>query len=125
MVAGDAALGAMIKDIKEQLRALPDPLTYGMLRYLNTDIDLAGPDPRSGSTTWDVWAPPPKPRFPMMLWRISQDGSAVTAAATAMPMPMMHTVELNAVTVDTGSGPQLHATWTWAPSASITRRSAG
>ena len=32
-------------------------------------------------------------------------------------MPLMHTVELNAVTVDTDTGPQLHATWTWAPSA--------
>ena len=29
----------------------------------------------------------------------------------------MHTVELNAGTVDTDSGPQLHANWTWAPSA--------
>ena len=32
-------------------------------------------------------------------------------------MPLAHTVELNAVTVDTDTGPQLHATWTWAPSA--------
>ena len=28
----------------------------------------------------------------------------------------MHTVELNAGTVDTDTGPHLHATWTWAPS---------
>ena len=48
----------------------------------------------------------------------AQDGLAVTGAATAVPMPLMHTVELNAGTVDTESGPQLHATWTWAPSAS-------
>ena len=33
-------------------------------------------------------------------------------------MPLMHTVELNAGAVDTDTGPQLHATWTWAPSAS-------
>ena len=32
-------------------------------------------------------------------------------------MPLMHTVELNAGTVDTDTGPQLHAGWTWAPSA--------
>ena len=40
VVAGEAGLGAVIKDAKEQLRALPDPLTYGVLRYLNPDVDL-------------------------------------------------------------------------------------
>ena len=45
VVAGDAALGAVIKDAKEQLRALPDPQTYGLLRYLNTDVDLGRPRP--------------------------------------------------------------------------------
>ena len=32
-------------------------------------------------------------------------------------MPLGHTVELNAGTVDTDTGPHLHANWTWAPSA--------
>ncbi|BCZ22375.1 hypothetical protein [Mycobacterium senriense] len=32
-------------------------------------------------------------------------------------MPLGHTVELNAVTEDADTGPLLHATWTWAPSA--------
>ncbi len=35
----------VIKDAKEQLRALPDGLTYGLLRYLRRDVDLSGPDP--------------------------------------------------------------------------------
>ena len=51
------------------------------------------------------------------MWRISQDGLSVTGAAAAVPMPLAHTVELNAGTVDTDTGPQLHANWTWAPSA--------
>ena len=51
------------------------------------------------------------------LWRISQNDLSLTAAAAAVPMPLMHTVELNAGTVDTGTGPHLHANWTWAPSA--------
>jgi non-ribosomal peptide synthase protein (TIGR01720 family) len=34
-----------------------------------------------------------------------------------VPMPLAHTVELNAGTVDTDAGPQLHANWTWATSA--------
>ena len=48
VIAGEAALGALIKDAKEQLRALPDPLTYGLLRYLNPDVDLGGSDPAIG-----------------------------------------------------------------------------
>ena len=34
--AGEAGLGAVVKDAKEQLRALPDGWTYGVLRYLNS-----------------------------------------------------------------------------------------
>ena len=116
MIAGEAALGAVIKDAKEQLRALPDPLTYGVLRYLNPDVDLAGSDPpigfnylgRLGAAAAELSGD---------LWRISQDGLSVTGAAAAVPMPLAHTVELNAGTVDTDTGPQLHANWTWAPSA--------
>ena len=48
VIAGEAALGAVIKDAKEQLRALPDGLTYGLLRYLNPDVELAGSDPPIG-----------------------------------------------------------------------------
>ncbi len=46
--AGDPGLGALIKDAKEQLRALPDGLSYGLLRYLNPDVDLTGSDPAIG-----------------------------------------------------------------------------
>ncbi len=115
VAGGGAALGAVLKDAKEQLRGLPDPLSYGLLRYLNTDVDLDAADPPIGfnylgrqggaaELTDDMWRPEP-------------DGWSVTRAATAIPMPLMHTVELNAVTVDAAGGPQLHANWTWAPSA--------
>ena len=46
--AGGAALGLLVKDAKEQLRALPDGLTYGLLRYLNPDVELAEADPPIG-----------------------------------------------------------------------------
>ncbi|WP_099539731.1 non-ribosomal peptide synthetase, partial [Mycobacterium celatum] len=113
---GDAALGELIKDAKEQLRALPHPLTYGLLRYLNPDIDLAGPDPLIGfnylgrldATAGDGFDD---------LWRISPDGWALAGVAAAVPMPLVHTVAVNAGTVDTGTGPQLYADWRWAPSA--------
>ena len=119
VVAGEPALGPVIKEAKEQLRALPDGLTYGLLRYLNPDVNLAGPEPtigfnylgRLGATaTADAEASGD-------LWQLSHDGLSVTAAAAAVPMPLSHTVELNASTVDTETGPRLHATWTWAPSA--------
>ncbi len=114
--AGGAALGAWVKDAKEQLRALPDGVTYGLLRYLNPDVELAGSDPvlgfnylgrlgaAAGETSDDVW-------------RISPEGLALTGAVAALPLPLAHTVELNAATADTDTGPQLHADWTWAPSA--------
>ena len=64
VLAGEAALGAAIKDAKEQLRALPDPLTYGVLRYLNPDVDLAGSDPPIGFNYLGAWAQG-RPTFPM------------------------------------------------------------
>ena len=75
-----------------------------------------GPTRRSGSTIWGGWVRR-RPRSSGDVWRIRQDGWSVTGAAAAVPMPLAHTVELNAGTVDTDTGPQLHANWTWAPSA--------
>jgi glycopeptidolipid biosynthesis protein len=114
VAAGEAGLGALIKDAKEQLRALPDPLTYGVLRYLNSDVELGGSDPVIGFNYLGRLGGAGEPSAD--LWRISQDGLLLTGADTAVPMPLSHTVELNAVTVDTETGPQLHAAWTWAPS---------
>ena len=48
VLAGEPGLGVVIKDAKEQLRALPDGLSYGVLRYLNTDVELGGADPAIG-----------------------------------------------------------------------------
>jgi non-ribosomal peptide synthase protein (TIGR01720 family) len=117
VVAGDAALGAAVKDAKEQLRALPDPLTYGLLRYLNPDVDLGGSDPAIGFNYLGRLGAPAQAATADEVWGISQEGVASTAAATAVPMPLSHTVALNAGTLDTEAGPHLHANWTWAPSA--------
>ncbi|OBJ51342.1 non-ribosomal peptide synthetase, partial [Mycobacterium sp. 1423905.2] len=115
VVAGGAALGAVIKDVKEQLRAHPDGLTYGLLRYLNAGVDLSGPDPAFGFNylgRLGVNAPSAGD-----LWRISHQGGELIGAATAVAMPLMHAVDLNAGTVDTDAGPHLRADWMWAPSA--------
>ena len=116
VLAGEAALGAVIKDAKEQLRALPDPLTYGVLRYLNPDVELAGPHPSIGFNYLGRLGAGAA-ELSDDLWRISQEGLSIAGAAAAVAMPLGHTVELNAGTVDTEAGPQLHARWTWAPSA--------
>ena len=116
VVAGESALGAVVKDAKEQLRALPEPLTYGLLRYSNHEVELGGSDPaigfnylgRLGAAAAEVSEE---------LWRISPEGLALVGAAAAIPMPLVHTVDLNAATADTDDGPRLQANWTWAPSA--------
>ena len=114
VVAGGAGLGTLVKDAKEQLRALPDPLSYGVLRYMNPDLDPFGSDPaigfnylgRAGAATNDSGDG----------WGICHDGLARLSVSSRLPMPLAHTVELNAGTVDTDAGPFLHAAWTWAPS---------
>ncbi|WP_156675154.1 non-ribosomal peptide synthetase, partial [Mycobacterium sp. E2989] len=116
VVSGDPALGEVLKAAKEQLRGMPDPLTYGLLRYLNADVDLDGSDPPIGFNYLGRLGGAAA-EMSDELWRICRDGSAVTATSTAVPMPLMHTVDLNAGTADGEAGPQLHANWTWAPSA--------
>ncbi|WP_156745113.1 non-ribosomal peptide synthetase, partial [Mycobacterium sp. 1165178.9] len=114
--AGEAALGAVVKDAKEQLRALPQGLTYGLLRYLNPDVELGGSDPAIGFNYLGRFGAPAGDRSGDG-WRFGQEGWSLTGAAGATPMPLAHTVELNAGTVDADTGPYLHADWTWAPSA--------
>jgi amino acid adenylation domain-containing protein/thioester reductase-like protein/non-ribosomal peptide synthase protein (TIGR01720 family) len=117
VLAGESALGAALKDAKEQLRALPDGLTYGVLRYLNADVDLTGSDPPIGFSYVGRRGAPTTHGDG---WRLCQEGLSVPAAAVAGTMPLMHTVELNAATVDDPrlqGGPHLRADWTWAPSA--------
>ncbi|WP_253867906.1 condensation domain-containing protein, partial [Mycobacterium sp. GA-1285] len=116
VAAGEAALEAVVKDAKEQLRGLPDGLTYGVLRYLNADVELSGPDPvigfnylgRLGAAAAEVSDE---------YWRVSEQGLSAAGAVAAIPMALGHTVELNAVTADSPAGPRLHANWTWASSA--------
>ncbi|MBZ4619633.1 non-ribosomal peptide synthetase [Mycobacterium avium] len=115
VVAGEAALGAVIKDAKEQLRALPDGLSYGLLRYLNPEIDVRGSDPVIGFNYLGRLGAGAD--LSEEMWRVSADSLSSAAVAMAVPMPLAHTVELNAGTMDTDAGPQLHANWRWAASA--------
>ncbi|MCV7398504.1 amino acid adenylation domain-containing protein [Mycobacterium paraseoulense] len=113
--AGAAELGALVKDAKEQLRAVPDGLTYGLLRYLNPEVGLGDSDPAIGFNYLGRLGGAGE--LPDELWRLDQDGLALTGAMAALPIPLGHPLELNAGTMDTTNGPRLHANWTWAPSA--------
>jgi glycopeptidolipid biosynthesis protein len=115
--AGAAVLGAVVKGAKEQLRAVPEGLTYGLLRYLNTDVDLSGPGPPIGFNYLGRLGAARDPAVPADGWQIVGSGSLFSdPAQAAVAMPLMHTVEVNAVTVDTDAGPQLRADWSWASS---------
>ena len=117
VLAGDPVLGAVLKDAKEQLRALPDGLTYGLLRYLNPDVDMDGHDPPIGFNYLGRLGGGAA-ELSDDLWRIDQEGLLSSgAAAAAIPLPLAHTLDLNVGTVDTETGPHLQANWTWAPSA--------
>ncbi|KRE34710.1 hypothetical protein ASG82_00380 [Mycobacterium sp. Soil538] len=117
VVGGDAALGPIIKGAKEQLRGLPHGLTYGLLRYLNPDVDLDNADPVIGFNYLGRLGGAAATAKSDELWRVDQDGLAAVAAATAVPMSLAHTVELNAGVIDAAAGPRLHANWMWATSA--------
>ena len=116
VVAGEAELGTVVKDAKEQLRALPDGVNYGLLRYLNPDVDLGGCDPQIGFNYLGRLGAAAT-ELSDDFWRVSQEGGAVAGASMAVPLTLPHTIELNASTADTETGPHLHANWTWAPSA--------
>ncbi|WP_186246101.1 condensation domain-containing protein, partial [Mycobacterium simulans] len=114
---GAPALGAVIKDVKEQLRAVPEGLTYGLLRYLNTEVELAGPDPSIGFNYLGRLGVATDSAQPDEVWQIAGEGPVFSdPVREAIPMSLTHTVGLNAVTVETKVGPRLLARWTWASS---------
>ncbi|MFI7388703.1 amino acid adenylation domain-containing protein [Streptomyces sp. NPDC049813] len=100
---GDAA--ASVRQVKEQLRRVPDKgLGYGLLRYLNeqTAPELAGAEPQIG---------------------FNYLGRFTTATETTglglhggmdPRMPLAHTVEVNSLIEEAGEGPVLRAVWSWA-----------
>jgi len=115
VAGGDAALGVVVKQVKERLRALPAGLTYGLLRYVNPDAGLADVvDPAIGFNYLGRLGG--SAELSDELWRLSVDGMAAVEDAAAPPISLAHTLEVNASTVEDQSGPVLQANWTWAAS---------
>jgi non-ribosomal peptide synthase protein (TIGR01720 family) len=110
-MSGGAAAGQAIRVIKEQIRGIPDNgLGYGILRYLNesTKARLMG-------------APVPQISFNYLGRFEASDDEDWAPASVAVgsgggdpTRPLTHAIMLNAHTVDSTSGSELTATWSWA-----------
>ncbi|MCF4140792.1 condensation domain-containing protein [Streptomyces sp. Tue 6430] len=116
LTATGSGAGRVLKQVKEQLRAVPDNgLGYGLLRYLN---------PNTRTVLAEL--APPQIGF-NYLGRLGGGGEAAGAVdwgpapeagglggGSDDAMPLAHPLEVNAFTQDGPGGPQLVATWTWA-----------
>ncbi|MEV3906130.1 condensation domain-containing protein, partial [Mycobacterium sp. NPDC050551] len=112
VVAGGPELGVVLKALKEQLRAVPPGVSYGLLRYGHPGVDLGGADPVVGFNYLGRLGGGVE--LSEQMWRVDAEGVSVGAQAMVLPLELAHTVEVNAVTVDTDGGPVLRADWTWA-----------
>ncbi|MEV8321013.1 condensation domain-containing protein [Streptomyces sp. NPDC059900] len=112
--AAGPAVGSAVKRIKEQVRAVPDKgVRYGLLRYLNPEtgplleqadrpefvFNYLGRFEASDAADWSV---------------VPEYGTGLDG--TGPGMPMAHSIEVNAATVDQAEGPVLNATWSRADS---------
>jgi non-ribosomal peptide synthase protein (TIGR01720 family) len=108
--AGGAAVGEVVKRVKEQLRAVPrHGIGYGQLRYLSPEgASVLGAETRPRiafnylgrfsvreATDWDL-AP-----------------EEITAADPDPDAPVAHAITVNAMTRDSAEGPRLSAVWSW------------
>jgi len=110
---GGAALGEALKRIKEQLRQVPGGgLGYGLLRYLNPETTPALSGLTSPQIGFNYLG-----RFGGTAaagWGIASEAGAVLGASDRdSDLPPAHAMEVNAVTLEEPTGPQLSATWSW------------
>ncbi|MEA5360271.1 condensation domain-containing protein [Amycolatopsis sp., V23-08] len=115
LLAGGAETRNGVERIKEQVRAVPGGLGFGLLRHLNVrtraqlgtavrpDIGFNYLGRVSSTTGHSPWTPRPGPG----------EGGGFLGGGQA-DMPLFHVLDLNAITYDTADGPQLVANWTFA-----------
>ena len=113
-LTGGPAMGAALKRVKEQLRALPDHgLGYGLLRHLDPETGpvLAKlPVPQISFNYLGRFAVAGATEAP---WRpVAGAGVLAGGFDTAMPVAP-YTLEINAYTQDSANGPELGVTWAW------------
>ncbi|MTE14115.1 non-ribosomal peptide synthetase [Nocardia aurantiaca] len=100
-LAGTEATGALLKTIKEQLRAIPDHgIGYGLLRYLNPDAAQHLPATMPGQVGFNY------------LGRVDDRGAGVLATPDADPdpdLPAAAAIDVNAIV----TGSRLRAGFTY------------
>ncbi|GAA3858718.1 non-ribosomal peptide synthetase [Streptomyces sedi] len=119
--AGGAAMGEAVRNVKEQLRALPDHgIGYGLLRHLNheTRDALAGVPGPQISFNYLGRSPAPGSQGPAEPWTPVADadmvgGADLSGGRPEPESPMTHVVALNAMTEDHPDGPRLLLVWSW------------
>ncbi|RSM55269.1 non-ribosomal peptide synthetase [Amycolatopsis sp. WAC 01376] len=106
------AAGRLLKQVKENVRAVPDGgLGYGILRYLDDETGkalAALPSPEIGFNYLGRFSP--RPDGDAEPWQL-----AGTIGGTAEDdLPLRHAVEIDAVVLDGAAGPEFTLTVTWA-----------
>ncbi|MEH6413517.1 non-ribosomal peptide synthase/polyketide synthase [Pseudomonas sp. CGJS7] len=111
-LSDERVLARCLKQVKEQLRRLPDQgIGYGLLRYLSEQGRQALADHAAPQIAFNYLG-----RFGV--GGAGEDWSAtdrLSVQADDHPArPLTHALELNAITLDGSDGPVLKATWSWA-----------
>nr|WP_254696144.1 non-ribosomal peptide synthetase [Lysobacter enzymogenes] len=108
----ERVLARCLKQVKEQLRRLPDQgIGYGLLRYLHDAGRQALADRAQPQIAFNYLG-----RFGA--GDAGEDWGATDRVAVQAgdhpERPLAHALELNAITLDGAAGPVLNATWSWA-----------
>ncbi|WP_229871985.1 condensation domain-containing protein, partial [Streptomyces longisporoflavus] len=111
--AGGPAAAAAVKAVKEQLLAIPDKgIGYGLLRHLNPETAAVLRRYDTGQIAFNYLGHYSAADMPENLrglgWTRADDTTDLVAAPDA-DMPLMSTLEINALVTDTEQGPCLNA----------------
>ncbi len=113
-LAGEAAAGAAIKAVKEQLHAIPDKgLGYGMVRYLNPETEATLQEFPAGQITFNYLGrytgAANMPDELRGLGFAQVEGTTMLVPRLDGDMPALATLALTAYVTDTDDGPRLDA----------------
>lgn len=110
VIMGGPQITGIFKDIQEQLRGLPRGVTYGLLRYLNTDTSEKFRECCTPTIGFNYFG-----RFG------ARDGESALADNFGIKGRMggnilaPHHLDINAMGVDVRNGCYLRTTWSWNP----------
>ncbi|MGW1993880.1 amino acid adenylation domain-containing protein [Embleya sp. NPDC001921] len=114
--AGGPAAGALVKDVKERLRALPDKgLGYGLLRHLNPEAGAELGRYSEGQIGFNYLGHFAAADMPEDLRGLGFTMVGAPTAPRTMDIPAMSTLEINAAVLDTGAGACLETDFAYPP----------